>query len=171
MKKGQLKDYVLDPDSKGGYRYTGEYYTIGVPEHERRRNGTLQLLGGVLELMLLLLALSVPCEGNVNVFVVIPAEFMLLCSALYISGSYAYRKCADRMEKRVYEKAILWTVQSVAVALALNAFSLLAQLVLLLRGSQEVCGDAILLGMLAVLFVCNFAALQYHRGLYGQRKA
>lgn len=170
MKKGFLKDYVLDADSVSGYRYVGSYYSCTVSDKDRRKHGILQIIGSALELLLVLLAVSIRCLGNFKISVVIPTECMLICIVLYMTGSYAYMKSTDKMEKGIYEKAFLRTVQSVAVGLVLNVFSLIAQLVVVIRNADtlEGYGDYLLLGMLALLAVCNLAALKYHRGLYKQ---
>ena len=120
MKKGFLKDYVLDAGSSSGYRYIGAYYSCKISDRNRRKGGILQLAGGVLEMLFLLLAVSIRCLGNFKISVVIPAEGMLLCIVLYLTGSYAYMKSPDKMEKDTYEKAFLRTVQVVAAGLFLN---------------------------------------------------
>ena len=170
MKKGFLKDYVLDPDNPGGYRYVGSYYSCTVSDKNRRKYGILQMIGGIIEILFILLAVSIRCLGNFKISVVIPAECMLICIVLYMTGSYAYMTSLDRMEKGTYEKAFLRTVQSVAVGTVLNAFSLVAQIVVIVKNisSLEGYGDYLLLGMLALLVVCNLAVLKYHRGLYKQ---
>lgn len=168
MKKGFLKDYVLDAGSSSGYRYVGAYYSCTVSDKNRRKGGILQLAGGALEMLLILLAVSIHCLGNFKISVVIPAECMLLCIVLYLTGSYAYMKSPDKMEKDTYEKAFSRTVQTVAVGLFLNVFSLIAQMVVIIRNRAvlEGSGDYLLLGMLLVLAVGNLAALNYHRRLY-----
>jgi hypothetical protein len=170
MKKGVLKDYVLDPENPGGYRYVGSYYFCTVLDRNRKKNGILQLIGGLLELFFILLAVSINCLGNFKISVVIPVECILICVVLYMTGSYAYMTSPDKMEKSIYEKAFVRTVQTVAVGLVLNGFAMIAQLVVVIRNfdSLEGYGDYILLGMLAILFVCNLATLKYHRGLYKQ---
>ena len=170
MKKCFLRDYVLDPDNPGGYRYVGSYYFCTVSDKNRRKNGILQLIGGILELLFGLVAVSIHCLGNFKIAVVIPVECILICIVLYMTGSYSYMTSPDKMEKSTYEKAFLRTVQSTAVGLVLNAFALVAQVVVIIRNisSLEGYGDYILLGMLAILFVCNLATLKYHRGLYKQ---
>ena len=170
MKKGFLKDYVLDSDNPGGYRYVGSYYLCTVSDKVRKKSGILQLVGGLLELFFVLGAVSVRCLGNFKIPVVIPAECILICIVLYMTGTYAYMKSPDKMEKSIYEKAFLRTVQTVAVALFLNGFAAAAQLVVIIRNisNMEGYGDYILLGMLAILFVCNLVVLKYHRGLYRQ---
>lgn len=170
MKKGFLKDYVLDPDNPGGYRYVGSYYFCTVSDKSRKKNGILQLIGGIIEILFVLLAVSIHCLGNFKIAVVIPVECILICIVLYMSGSYAYMNSPDKMEKSTYEKAFLRTVQSVAVGTVLNTFALIAQVVVIVKNFSglEGYGDYILLGMLAILLVCNLAALKYHRGLYQQ---
>lgn len=170
MKKGFLKDYVLDADSSNGYRYVGSYYSCTVSDKNRRKHGILQIIGSAFEMLFILLAVSVHCLGNFKVSVVIPTECMLICIVLYMTGSYAYLKSPGKMEKGIYEKAFLRTVQTTAVGLVLNVFSLVAQLVVIVQNMEELegYGDYLLLGMLALLAVCNFAALKYHRGLYRQ---
>ena len=170
MKKGFLKDYVLDPDNPGGYRYVGSYYTCDISMEDRRKNGIRQLIGGFLELGFVLLMVSIHCVGNFKISVVIPAECMLICIVLYMTGSYAYMTSPDKMEKSTYEKAFLRTVQSVAVGLFLNGFAFLAQSVVIVRNLDKLegFGDYLLLSMLAILFLCNLGTLKYHRGLYRQ---
>lgn len=170
MKKGFLKDYVLDPENPGGYRYVGSYYFCTVSDKNRKKNGILQLVGSVMELLFVLWMVSINCLGNFKIPVVIPVECILICVVLYMTGSYAYMNCPDKMEKGTYEKAFLRTVQTVAVGLVLNGFALVAQGVVIIRNlsSLEGFGDYILLGMQAILFVCNLAVLKYHRGLYKQ---
>lgn len=170
MKKGFLKDYVLDPDRPGGYRYVGTYYSCRIPDKTRRKHGILQIIGSIAEMLFVLLAVSIHCLGNFKISVVIPVECMLICIVLYLTGSYNYMMSPDRMEKGTYEKAFLRTVQSVAVGLVLNVFSFIAQTVVVIKNMSvlEGYGDYLLLGMLAVLIVCNFAVLKYQRGLYKQ---
>ncbi len=170
MKKGFLKDYVLDPEGPGGYRYVGSYYSCTISNRNRKKNGILQIMGGMAELLFILLAVSIHCLGNFKISVVIPTECILICIVLYLAGSYAYMKSPDKMEKGTYEKAFLRTVQSVAVGLVLNVFALIAQGIVIVRNISELegCGDYLLLGMLALLAVCNTAVLRYHRGLYKQ---
>ncbi|MBQ8823558.1 MAG: hypothetical protein IJZ82_13020 [Lachnospiraceae bacterium] len=136
MKKGFLKDYVLDPDKPGGYRYIGSYYSCTVSDKNRRKHGILQMMGSALEMLFVLLAVSIRCLGNFKISVVIPMECMLICIVLYMTGSYAYMKSSRRMEKGTYEKAFLRTVQSVAVGLVLNVFSLIAQIVVIIRNAD-----------------------------------
>lgn len=170
MKKGFLKDYVLDPDSPGGYRYVGSYYSCSISGETRKKKGLLQIIGSVIEMLFILLTVSINCLGNFKVSVVIPAECILICAVLYLTGSYTYMTAPDKMEKGTYEKAFLKTVQTAAIGTVLNVFSLIAQIVVIIRNfsSLEGYGDFLLLGMLALLAVCNLAVLKYQRGLYGQ---
>ena len=87
MKKKYVKDYV--PDGKGEYRYQGKYYQSRVLEEERKREGKIQILYGICCLILILIALCIPCNGNRTIYIVIPLEITLVCLWGYLTGSFA----------------------------------------------------------------------------------
>ena len=77
MKKKYVKDYVSD--GKGAYRYQGKYYQSRILEEERKKQGKIQILYGIVCLILILAALCIPCAGNKTVYIVIPLEATLVC--------------------------------------------------------------------------------------------
>ncbi len=170
MKKEYIKDYVPDKDSDRGVRYVGEYYVTDIPDDKRRKDGLLQIVGAVVEIILILIAVSLNCVGNYKVYIVIPMEITLFCILYYITGAYAYLKCDKRMEKLTYEKAFMRTVQSVTIAIIFNVFSLIGEAVLIIQNfkSLEGYGDYTFLIMIVLVLVINFFAFNRHRKLASQ---
>lgn len=170
MKKGYIKDYVPDKDSERGVRYVGEYFITDIPDAKRRKDGLLQLVGAIVEMILILVAVSLNCIGNYKVYIVIPMEITLFCILYYITGSYAYFKCSNRMEKLTYEKAFLRTVQSVTIAMIFNVFSLIGEAVLIIQNfkSMKGYGDYTFLIMIVLVLVINIYAFNWHRKLASQ---
>lgn len=170
MKKGYIKDYVPDENSERGVRYVGEYYIIDITKEQRRKSGMIQLVGAVVEMILILIAVSLNCMGNYKVYIVIPMEITLFCILYYMTGSYAYLKSENRMEKLTYEKAFMKTVQSVTIAMIFNVFSLVGEAALIIQNfrSMEGYGDYTFIIMIMIVLVMNIAAFNWHRKLATQ---
>lgn len=172
MKKKYVKDYLPDDSSKNGLCYVGDYFTHDIGREERRRGGILQILSAIVEVVLILGAASINCIGNRTVYIIIPLECMLPCAYFYITGSYFYLKCGNRMERRQYESAFERPVQAVTVALILNLVSGVGELVLLVknRGEWEGYAEYTLFALLIVLFLMNCASWNSQRKLNGRVK-
>ena len=141
MKKKYVKDYV--PAEKGSLRYQGKYYISGISEEERKKTGMIQVLYGISCLILVLMALCIPCNGNRTVYIVIPIEITLVCLGYYISGSLALRKTKERMELKDYDKAYQSPIQMLTISIILYVFSLGGQMLGILmdesgRGSGDI---------------------------------
>lgn len=170
MKKGYIKDYVPDESSEKGVRYVGKYYITDISAEQRRKGGLLQIIGALIEIILVLTAVSLNCMGNYKVYIVIPMEITLFCILYYITGSYAYLKCDSRMEKLTYEKAFMKTVQSVTIAVIFNIFSLIGEAALIIQNyhNMQGYGDYTFLVMMLIILVINIAAFNRHRKLASQ---
>ena len=153
MKKKYVKDYV--PDGKGEYRYQGKYYQSRISEEERKREGRIQILYGICCLILILIALCIPCNGNRTIYIVIPLEITLVCLWGYLTGSFALLKAQERMEQKDYDKAYQGPIQSLTVAIFLYVFSLGGQLIgILMSETKRSSGDfyfAMILGLILVI--------------------
>lgn len=134
MSKKHVKDYVPDASVEGGYRYVGAYYMDQVETEERKRNGWIHIIAGVMEIVLVLLAASINCAGNRTIYVVIPMECTLFCAMVYIMGAYKYLKNGNRMERKDYEGSYLRMVQSATIAFFLNIGSAIGQIYLVCKG-------------------------------------
>ena len=140
MKKKYVKDYV--PTEKGDLRYQGKYYRSGLEEEERKKTGMIQVLYGVVSLILVLLALCIPCSGNRTIYIVIPVEITMICLASYIAGSLALRNTGERMELKEYDKAYQGPIQMLTVSIILYVFSLGGQMIgILMEESKRNSGD------------------------------
>ncbi|MBQ8816477.1 MAG: hypothetical protein IJZ84_04250 [Lachnospiraceae bacterium] len=171
MKKN-LKNYELDEKSKNGVRYVGQYYIPNMTGPERRKSGTLQMLAGAVELLLIILAISVNCQGIRTIYVIIPLELILFCSLFYLMGAYRLFSSGDRMEQKTYDKAIANPVQIVAIATVLNFISCLGQIVLVIRKAGESFGyaDYIFLAIIIVLLALHIFMWKHQRVLYNKVK-
>lgn len=153
MKKKYVKDYVSD--GKGAYQYQGKYYLSHISEEERKKQGKIQILYGISCLILLLLALCIPCNGNQTIYVVIPLEITFICLWGYLTGSFSLLKMENRMEQKDYDKAYQGPVQSLTVAILLYIFSLGGQVIGILGNPfKKSSGDvyfAMILGFILVM--------------------
>lgn len=153
LKKKYVKDYV--PTEKGDLSYHGKYYLSKVSEEECKKTSLIQILYGISNLVLILIALSIPCNGNQTIYVVIPVEITLVCMAYYISGSLALRKISGRMEQKDYDKAYQGPMQALTVAIIMYVFSLGGQIIgILMSTSKRNNGDvyfAMILGFVLVM--------------------
>ena len=140
MKKKYVKDYV--PNEKGDLRYRGKYYLSKISEEERKKTGRIQIIYGISCLILILIALCIPCNGNQTIYVVIPVEITLICLAYYISGSLALIKTCERMEQKDYDKAYQGPIQALTVAIGCYVFSFGGQMIgVLMESSKRSNGD------------------------------
>lgn len=153
MKKKYVKDYVSD--GKGAYRYQGIYYRSRILEDERKKQGKIQILYGIVCLILIFSALCIPCTGNKTVYIVIPLEVTLVCLWGYLTGSFALLKVQDRMEQKDYDKAYQSPMQSLTIAIIFYIFSLGGQMTgVLMESSKRSSGDiyfAMILGFILVM--------------------
>lgn len=172
MKKGYIKDYVPDENSERGVRYVGEYYITDITKEQRRKSGMIQLVGALIEIALVLIAVSLNCMGNYKIYIVIPMEITLFCILYYVTGSYAFLKCDNRMEKLTYEKAFMKTVQSVTIAMIFNVFSLVGEAILIIQNfhNMQGYGDYTFFIMMLIILVINIAAFNWHRKLAAQAR-
>lgn len=167
MKRKYVKDYVADETVKGGYRYTGVYYTDNLADDIRKKNGLLHLIVGILQIVFVLFAASINCMGNRTIYVVIPMECTLFCALNLCLGAYTFLKTNNRMEIHQYEGSYLKMVQSVAVAFFLNVGSVIGQIVVLIKGTYEygVLNEILLLGALILMGAVNAMEWMWHRKL------
>lgn len=153
MKKKYVKDYV--PDGKGEYRYQGKYYQSRISEEQRKKEGKIQILYGICCLILILIALCIPCNGNKTIYIVIPLEITLVCLWGYLTGGFALLKAQERMEQKDYDKAYQSPIQSLTIAIFLYVFSLGGQLIgILMSETKRSSGDvyfAMILGLILVI--------------------
>lgn len=140
MKKKYVKDYI--PTEKGELQYCGKYYQSKVTEKERKKNGLIQIIYGISCLILILISLSIPCNGNQTVYIVIPLELTLICLWGYLTGSFILLKTEDRMEQKDYDKAYQGPMQSLTIAVILYIFSLGGQIIgIVMNASKRSNGD------------------------------
>ena len=153
MKKKYVKDYV--PTEKGDLQYRGKYYLSKLTEEERKRASLTQTVYGIVCGILLLVSLSIPCNGNRTVYIVIPLELTLLCLWGYVIGSFALKDMKDRMEQKDYDKAYQGPIQSLTISIIFYIFSLGGQLIGILGNtSKRISGDiyfAMILGIILVM--------------------
>lgn len=153
MKKKYVKDYVSD--GKGAYQYRGKYYYSAISEEERKKQGKMQILYGISCLLMILLALCIPCNGNQTVYIVIPLEITLVCLWGYMTGSFALLRMQERMEQKDYDKAYQGPMQSLTVAIIFYIFSLGGQVIgILMETTKRTAGDiyfAMILGFILVM--------------------
>lgn len=167
MNKKYVKDYVPDSSGKNQYHYIGDYFLHDLDPVEQKKKGTIQVLLGLLEILVILAAGCINCHGTKTVYVVIPFEFMILCAVFYIMGSWNFRTCGQRMERAQYETSFQRMVEMVAIGFFLNLFALLGDVVLILmnRNTWTDYSELILFVILVALLICNFFAFRYHREL------
>lgn len=135
MKKRHIKDYV--PTENGDYQYQGKYYLSRLSEEERKQEGKRQFYYGISCLLLLILALCIPCEGNRTIYVVIPMELTLICQWYYLTGSVALLKAESRMEQKDYDKAYQTPIQALTIAVFLYICSVGGQVIGIIWGGTE----------------------------------
>ena len=154
MKKKYVKDYVSD--GKGAYKYQGKYYHSRISAEERKKQGKIQILYGISCLILLLLALCIPCNGNQTVYIVIPLEITLICLWGYLTGSLALLKVEGRMEQKDYDKVYQGPIQSLTVAIFLYTFSLGGHVIgILMKTSKRSDGDIYFSMVLGIILVIS----------------
>ena len=140
MKKKYVKDYV--PTEKGDLRYQGKYYLSKISAEERKKTSLIQIIYGIICLVLILVSLCIPCNGNQTVYIVIPLEVTLICLWGYLSGSLSLMKTEGRMEQKDYDKVYQGPIQSLTIAIILYVFSLGGQVIgILLEDSKRSNGD------------------------------
>lgn len=153
MKKKYVKDYV--PTEKGGLQYRGKYYLSELTEEEQKKASLIQILYGIFCLILILISLSIPCNGNQTIYIVIPLELTLICLWGHLTGSLALMKVPNRMEQKDYDKAYQGPMQSLTVAIIFYVFSLGGQIIgILMSSSKSSTGDicfAMILGFILVM--------------------
>ena len=121
MKKKYIKDYVATPE--GNVKYCGKYFISDITGEERRKEGIVQIIDGIVCACLLLAALCIPCQGSETIYVVIPLELALVCLWTYLTGSLAFLKADNRMEEKDYDKAYQNPIQALTVSILLYVFS------------------------------------------------
>ena len=153
MKKKYVKDYV--PTEKGDLQYRGKYYLSTLAEEERKKESLIQIIYGIVCTILIFVSLSIPCNGNRTVYIVIPLELTLLCLWGYVTGSFALKDMKDRMEQKDYDKAYQGPIQSLTISIIFYIFSLGGQLIGILGNtSKRISGDiyfAMILGIILVM--------------------
>ncbi len=170
MKKNNIKNYTLDDKAHNGVRYVGQYYVTDIPVKERRKGGTYALVAGILEMLLIILAISVNCVGVHKIYIVIPLELILFCSLYYVMGAYTYMRSGDRIEQRIYDRAYSNPVQIVTVAAVLNLISFIGQTVLVVRqaGEAEGYSDYVFLVIIFVLMILHVLMWKHQRVLFSK---
>lgn len=173
MKKKNLKNYEVDKNSKRGVRYVGIYYTLDMSEKERRKNGIMRIVAGLVEMLLIFMAVAINCMGTRTVYVIIPLECILFCAMYYVIGAYTFFHSADKMEQRAYERAIENPVQITMTALILNFISCIGQVALIIRRASDFTGygDYALLVMLLVILVLHYMMWRHQRMLHDRARA
>ena len=173
MKKSNLENYEVDKGSKRGVRYVGIYYTTDMPAEERRKNGLLQILAGIVQMMLIFSAITLNSVGTRTIYVIIPLECILFCSLYYMIGSYTFWRSENKMEQKDYERAIENPVQIALVAVILNIVSCIGQSILIIRKASVLNGykDYVLLGMLIVLLVLHIIMWKHQKMLFERTKS
>lgn len=167
MKKKYVKDYIPESNGNTTYRYVGDFYVSEIDDKQRKKSGLLQMIYAALSMALTFAALCINCIGNHTIYVVIPLECTLVCYAYYISGAYAFLKCDNRMEQRMYDAAFIRTVQSATIAMIINIFSFIGELIVVItnRKSIEGAGEYFLLIWILFMAVVNGIAWSYQRRL------
>lgn len=170
MKKNNLKNYEVDPNSKRGVRYVGVYYTSDMPTKERRKSSLLQMAAGCAEILLIFMAAAVNCVGTRTVYVIIPMECILFCALYYMIGAYTFLRSNDKMEQRAFERAVENPVQITLVAVILNIVSCLGQFILIIRKAVLFTGygDYVLFGIILVSLVLHIAMHTYQKKLFAR---
>ncbi len=172
MKKKDLKNYKVDETSKRGVRYVGVYYTTDMPKEARRKSGLAQIAAGILEVLLIFIAVAMNCMGTRTFYVVIPLECILFCAMYYVIGAHAFYRSDDRMEQKTFDKAIDNPIQIVTVAIILNLISLIGQIILIIRKAALITGyrDYILLVLIIVLLGLHLMMWSHQRKLHNKTK-
>ena len=140
LKKKYIKDYVATPN--GELEYRGKYFRSQISKEECKIEGKIQVIYGIACVILLLVALCIPCRGNETIYVVIPLELSLICLWAYITGSLAFLKCSNRMQEKDYDKAYQGPIQALTVSIFLYIFSFGGQVIgILMNSAKEGRGD------------------------------
>lgn len=170
MKRNNLKNYEVDKNSHRGVRYVGAYYTSDMSATERRKSGSLGMIAGIIEMLLIIVATAINCMGNRTVYVIIPLECILFCALYYVVGAYTFFRSADKMEQKAYEKAVENPVQITLVAVILNIVSFIGQVILIIRKAAVFTGygDYFLLGMILVILALHIVMYRTQKKLYGR---
>lgn len=172
MKKNNLKNYEVDKDSKRGVRYVGIYYTTGMSAEERRKNGVIRMLAGIVQIVLIFSAVALNCVGTRTVYVIIPLECILFCTLYYVIGAYTFFSTEDKMEQKAYERAVENPVQITMVAVVLNIISCIGQMIVIIRNASVLSGygDYVLLALLFGLLVLHIIMWKYQKLLFERAK-
>ena len=140
MKKKYIKDYVATPE--GNLKYCGKYFISDITGEERKKEGIVQIVYGIVCAVLLLAALCIPCQGSETIYVVIPLELALVCLWTYLTGSLAFLKADNRMEEKDYDKAYQNPIQALTVSILLYVFSFGGQMIgIVMNSSAQEKGD------------------------------
>ena len=134
MKKKYVKDYVATPEGK--LKYCGKYFTSDITGEERKKEGIVQIIYGIVCAGLLLAALCIPCQGNETIYVVIPLELAFICLWTYLTGSLAFLKADNRMEEKDYDKVYQNPIQALTVSILLYVFSFGGQMIGIVMNSS-----------------------------------
>ncbi len=157
MKKKYIKDYVSD--GKGDYRYRGKYYITRLSVKEQKKEGLIQMVYSIACFLIIFLALSIPCQGNRTIYVVIPMELTLICQAYFLSGSLALARWDNtegRMEQKDYDKMYQGPIQVLTIAMLLYLFSLGGQVIGLFTNSEtDSRGDVFFCLLLILILVMS----------------
>ena len=135
MKKKYVKDYVATPEGK--LKYCGKYFTSDITGEERKKEGIVQIIYGIVCAGLLLAALCIPCQGSETIYVVIPLELAFICLWTYLTGSLAFLKADNRMEEKDYDKVYQNPIQALTVSILLYVFSFGGQIIGIVMNSAE----------------------------------
>ena len=135
MKKKYIKDYVATPE--GNLKYCGKYFISYITCEERKKEGIVQIVYGIVCAVLLLAALCIPCQGSETIYVVIPLELAFICLWTYLTGSLAFLKADNRMEEKDYDKVYQNPIQALTVSILLYVFSFGGQIIGIVMNSAE----------------------------------
>ena len=162
MKKKYIKDYVETPEGKLEYR--GRYYTSDISEEEQKSVGMVQMVYGIFCVILLIIALCIPCQGSETIYVVIPLELALICLWVYLTGSFSFLKAGRRMEEKDYDKAYQNPIQALTVSILLYVFSFGGQIIGIVMNSKvQENGDLYLSLVLFLVLVISIVVWNRQR--------
>lgn len=160
MKKRYIKDYVTTPE--GNLEYRGKYFSSQVTEEERKKEGIVQVIYGIVCIVLLLAALCIPCKGSETIYIVIPLEITLVCLWIYLTGSFAFIKSDSLMEEKDYDKAYQGPIQALTVSILLYVFTFGGQIIGIVMNSKTE-GSADIYFAMIIFFILIISCVVWNR--------
>lgn len=160
MKKRYIKDYVATPE--GDLEYRGKYFSSQITEEKRQKEGTVQIIYGIVCIGLLLAALCIPCKGSETIYIVIPLEITLVCLWSYLTGSFAFLKSGSLMEEKDYDKAYQGPIQALTVSILLYVFTFGGQVIGIIMNAKGE-GNADLYFAMILFFILVISCVIWNR--------